>query len=74
MMTINIIGKNTQIMLEQEEDCCGRTTTDTQFLKAESLDGGGGDYVVLETERWAISSKADGHALIDQICNELGVE
>ena len=42
------------IVLEQPEDCCGRTGNTHQFLEIETADGGGGPYLVIKTERWAI--------------------
>lgn len=39
---------------EQAEDCCGRTDHEEQYLTVETQDGGGGPYLVLKTERWAL--------------------
>lgn len=39
---------------EQEVDCCGPSDRKTLELTVETCDGGGGPYVVLSTERWAI--------------------
>ena len=43
-----------KVTLEQEEDCCGRVSEDSQHIVIEVQDGGGGPYLVLETSRWAI--------------------
>lgn len=40
--------------LEQPEDCCGRVNEEKQYLTVETQDGGGGAYIVLKTERWAL--------------------
>lgn len=40
---------------EQDEDCCGRPDALHQLLDVKTFDGGGGSYLVLTTERWAIS-------------------
>lgn len=43
-----------QVVLEQEEDCCGRENEEYQYMTLETHDGGGGAYVVMKTDRWAI--------------------
>lgn len=43
-----------KVTLSQEEDCCGRTNGLGQDLTIEVVDGGGGPYAVISTERWAI--------------------
>lgn len=43
-----------KMTLTQDEDCCGRTDEDTQSLEIETLDGGGGPYIVIATTRWSI--------------------
>ncbi|TDI79814.1 MAG: hypothetical protein E2O79_09945 [Caldithrix sp.] len=50
--------------VEQKEDCCGRAGHDDQYLIIETHDGGGGEYFVIETERWAIDD-------IDIFCADL---
>lgn len=37
----------------QERDCCGEGDEDN-YLEIETHDGGGGQYLVIKTERWAI--------------------
>lgn len=39
----------------QEGDCCGGG--DLQFLEVETHDGGGGHFITITTERWAIDAK-----------------
>lgn len=40
------------VELTQEMDCC--ESGDFQSIKINAVDGGGGPYIVIETERWAI--------------------
>lgn len=40
----------------QKGDCCGSELEDPQRLRVEQLDGGGGPYFVLSTDRWAFES------------------
>lgn len=42
------------LTLRQPEDCCGRVEEEEQYLSVETYDGGGGQYIVLKTERWAL--------------------
>lgn len=44
------------VRLAQEGDCCDRELL--QYLEVEVVDGGGGAYAVLKTERWACSPAA----------------
>lgn len=50
---------------EQERDCCS-SGADYQTLTMETMDGGGGAYVVITTTRWAIDANE-----IDEFCNRL---
>ena len=38
----------------QDEDCCGRVNEPTQDIELSTEDGGGGSYIVIKTERWAV--------------------
>jgi hypothetical protein len=38
----------------QDEDCCGRASELGQEITISTHDGGGGPYVVIQTERWAM--------------------
>ena len=38
----------------QPEDCCGRVEVSVQDLEISTQDGGGGSYIVIKTERWAL--------------------
>ena len=42
-----------KVTLYQENDCCD-TGKEGQTLNVEVVDGGGGPYLVLQTERWAL--------------------
>ena len=42
------------ITYEQEPDCCDGTSNYAQHLTVQTQDGGGGAYLTLQTERWAI--------------------
>jgi hypothetical protein len=48
------IGGEAQVSFEQEADCCSENGQ--QHLHVRFKDGGGGSYIVLETEEWAIDS------------------
>lgn len=45
-----------EVMLTQEEDTAGRVNETDQYLTLKTADGGGGPYIVIETERWAIDA------------------
>jgi len=47
-------AKPTRIEFSQDEDSDGRPGVDTQSLTVYVADAGGGPYLVIETERWAI--------------------
>jgi hypothetical protein len=40
----------------QEQDCCGSPEYPEQNLRVEVHDGGGGYYLVISTERWAVDA------------------
>ena len=40
----------------QEEDCCGRVDEHGQDIEISTRDGGGGSYLVIKTERWAVDN------------------
>lgn len=48
-----------KLTLTQEEDCCGRVAHDEQSIEIETMDGGGGPYLVIATERWSLDDDAD---------------
>ena len=51
------------ITYTQENDCCDPSELGQQLI-LKTQDGGGGSYVVIETERWAIDD-------IDEFCKAL---
>ena len=51
----------------QEEDCCGRPEELGQDLEISALDGGGGFYLVLKTERWALDGEKDIERLVSKL-------
>lgn len=51
---------------EQDMDCCDGESDGCQTLTVQTQDGGGGNYIILKTDRWAID-KDD----IDKFCSEL---
>lgn len=53
-------------VIQQPEDCCGRIGEDFQELTINVLDGGGGAYVALSTERFSLDTED-----IDQLCDHL---
>lgn len=38
----------------QKEDCCGRVGETGQDIEISMENGGGGSYIVIKTERWAV--------------------
>lgn len=38
----------------QDEDCCGRPDDICQQIEISTENGGGGSYLVVKTERWAV--------------------
>lgn len=42
-----------QMTFTQDADCCD---TNEQFLTIKTQNGGGGDFYVIETERWAFDN------------------
>lgn len=51
---------------EQEKDCCDGESMYVQTLTVQTQDGGGGNYIILKTDRWAIDRDD-----IDKFCEEL---
>ena len=56
---------NLAVTLTQDPDSCGPDLS--QELKIATDDAGGGPYVVLETDRWAIDNVDDLRALADLV-------
>lgn len=51
---------------DQDKDCCDSVSAICQLLTIRTQDGGGGSYVVIETDRWAIDRDD-----IDKFCQTL---
>jgi hypothetical protein len=46
-----LLAQQFQMTFTQESDCCD--SGDGQFLTIKTENGGGGDFFVIETQRWA---------------------
>ena len=53
----------------QDPDCCG--PDDVQVLEIETMDGGGGHYVTISTDRWALDDEEDVAKLATMILGVL---
>jgi hypothetical protein len=49
----HLVEQNFEMTFCQEHDCC---ESKDQFIKIKTQNGGGGDFYVIETERWAFDS------------------
>ena len=49
-----LLSQEFQMTFTQEADCCDRG--DGQFLRIKTENGGGGDFFVIETKRWAFDN------------------
>jgi len=52
---IDILGQTFEITFTQDNDCVEGGDLG-QFLKIKTADGGGGDFFIIETERWSFDS------------------
>ena len=50
---VSILSQEFQMTFTQDADCCD---TRDQFLTIKTQNGGGGDFYVIETERWAFDN------------------
>jgi len=48
-----LLSQELQMTFTQEADCCDNRE---QYLTIKTQDGGGGDFYVIETERWAFDN------------------
>ena len=48
-----LLSQDFQMTFTQEADCCD---LQEQYLTIKTQNGGGGDFYVIETERWAFDS------------------
>ena len=51
-----VIDQELKITFTQEKDCC---SNQDQFITIKTQNGGGGDFFVIETERWAFDCIED---------------
>jgi hypothetical protein len=49
----NLLSQSFEMTFAQDSDCC---TTEDQFLKIKTDNGGGGDFYIIETTRWAFDT------------------
>ena len=49
-----LLGQQFQMSFTQESDCCD--PGDGQFLTIKTDNGGGGDFFIIETNRWAFDN------------------
>lgn len=49
----NLLAQTLEMTYTQEADCC---TTEEQYLTIKTDNGGGGDFFVIETKRWAFDT------------------
>ena len=49
----HLLSQEFQMTFTQDSDCCDLKE---QFLTIKTQNGGGGDFYVIETERWAFDS------------------
>jgi hypothetical protein len=52
--------------LSQEEDTCGRSGHEYQYLNLKTMDNGAGYYLVFDTERWAVDDREEWIKLWDK--------
>jgi hypothetical protein len=49
----NLLSQSFEMTFTQDADCC---TSEDQFITIKTDDGGGGDFYVIETKRWAFDT------------------
>jgi hypothetical protein len=49
-----LLGQEFQMTFTQDGDCCD--TNQEQYITIKTQNGGGGDFFVIETERWAFDN------------------
>lgn len=48
-----LLAQEFQMTFTQENDCC---SSEEQYLTIKTQNGGGGDFYVIETQRWAFDN------------------
>jgi hypothetical protein len=69
-MTERIALGRVHFEFTQDGDCCG-PVDDVQQINIEIEDGGGGKYLVLSTERWAVDSPKELEKLLTDVLKSL---
>ena len=59
----NLLSQTLEMTYTQEADCC---TTEEQYLTIKTDNGGGGDFYVIETKRWAFDTVEEIIELLNQ--------
>ena len=59
----NLLSQTLEMTYTQEVDCC---TTEEQYLTIKTDNGGGGDFYVIETKRWAFDTVEEIIELLNQ--------
>jgi hypothetical protein len=59
----NLLSQTLEITFTQEADCC---TLEEQYLNIKTDNGGGGDFYVIETKRWAFDTVEEIIELLNQ--------
>ena len=52
-----LLSQEFEMTFTQDSDCCD--SGEGQFLKIKTQNGGGGDFFIIETERWAFDNIAE---------------
>jgi hypothetical protein len=63
MKKAELLSQEFQMTFAQDADC---QTTEDQFLTIKTDNGGGGDFFVIETQRWAFDSIDELMVLFNQ--------
>ena len=59
----NLLSQTLEMTYTQDSDCC---TTEEQYLTIKTDNGGGGDFYVIETKRWAFDTVEEIIELLEQ--------
>jgi hypothetical protein len=59
-----IAGYNKSFEFTEEVDSCGQSSGGCNLLEVEIVDAGGGPYLVIKTERWAIEDPEELRAML----------
>ena len=62
-----IIEQEFEMTFTQDKDCC---SSEDQFITIKTQNGGGGDFFVIETQRWAFDCIEDLVSVLYQFKNK----